>query len=169
MRAPVTSMASAPSVTVSWVVSLTDIGIFVGLSSATVHKCQYACNEEKDAVHDTKCERSFQHRALLICWEVQSIDICAPEDTEVDLVAISACNVRAVLMRYASKVIDSSDKSTDETQIDERDEARIGGRSMVGKECADCPSDTEHGNDEEDQDVGRCKGIGRSVDVYKVG
>lgn len=143
-------MASAPSVAVSRVVGLTDIGIFAGLSSSTMHKRQNACDEKKDAIHDAKRERRFQHCALLVCRKVQPVNICAAKDTEIDLIAVSAGDVRAVLMRYASQVVNSSNKSADETQVDKRDEARISGRPMVGKECADCPGDAEHGNDEED-------------------
>lgn len=36
---------------------------------------------------------------------------------------------------------------------------------MVGEERVDGPADSEHGNDEEDEDVGRREGVVGDVDV----
>jgi len=39
---------------------------------------------------------------------------------------------------------------------------------MVGEEGADCPGGGEDADDKEDEDVVRCEGIVRGIDVYEV-
>jgi len=87
---------------------------------------------------------------------MQAIYTDAAQDAEIDLVGIASCDVRAVLVGYAAQLVDPCDQGADETEVDEGDEEGVVFRAVVGEEGADCPGGREHGDDEEDEDVGGC-------------
>jgi hypothetical protein len=129
---------------------------------------QHARDGKENAVHDAKREAGLQHAALLIRREMQGIKgQCA--DKEVDLVWSAGGDGGAVFAGDAAQFVYACDQGPDEAQVDERDEACIVTRTVVGEEGCNCPGGTQHGDDEEDEDIGRGKGVVAGVDVDEVG
>jgi hypothetical protein len=120
-----------------------------------MEESQHTRNEEENAVHDPKRKGSLKHRTLLIATKIQAIHIDASY-AKIDLVRIAGCDVCAVFMGNAAKFIDACDERADETEVDEGDEEGVAFGAGVGEEGADCPGGCEHGDDEEDEDVGGC-------------
>jgi len=140
----------------SAVVCLPNVGVLPAIPSTTMEESQHARNKEENAIHNPKSKASLQHRALLIGTKMQAIHINASQDSKVDLVGIAGCDVGAVFVGYAAQFEDACDERADEAEVDEGDEEGVVFRAMVGEESADCPGGGEHGDDEQDKDVGRC-------------
>jgi len=162
MRTPVTAMTSTPPMSMPAHMRLPcniRLPSLLPPTPTTIHKRQQARKSKENTIHNPKRKTSLQHRTLFICCEMKGIDRYGAEDTR-DLVLGVGGDVCAVLTRDAAQFVDASDEGADEAEVDEGYEQRVVFGAVVGEEGADCPGRSEDGDDEEDEDVVWCEGVG---------
>jgi len=161
-------MAAAPPMAMSTNMRLPHISLLPILPPSTNTQRQKTCNEKEDTIHNPKCKARLQHRTLFIGGEIKAVQARVSEDPKIDLVGIAGCDARAVLFCDAPELVDACDEGADETEVDEADEEGVVFGAVVGEEGCDRPGRSQHGDDEEDEDVSRCEGIIGGIDVDEV-
>ena len=104
-----------------------------------VHPSQDGGEEEHDAVHDAKREACLEHRAGLVGLEVKVGARHGPESAEAGVPVPVLGQVRAVGVGNVAQVPHAGNEGADEAEIDEGDEAGVGRRAVVGKDCKEGP------------------------------
>lgn len=133
------------------------------------HQCgQQTGDKEKDAIHDAKGPAGLEHGAGLVHAHAKSVDVRLAEDAEGQGVALAG-ERRAVVGADATQVVDASDESPDEAEVDEGDEVAVVPAAVVGEEGEDGPYSREYCDNEEDEDGGWGEQILGIVDVDEVG
>lgn len=135
----------------------------------TMYACEDGRAEEEEAVHDPKGEACLEHAARLVHIDIRRIDLGAPKDAKAYINRRAPCNIDAVDVPDEAQVVNARDKGTDETEIDKRNEQRIGRTSVVREQREDCPGEAENRDDKQDQDVVRGEKVSFDVAVDKVG
>lgn len=115
----------------------------------THHTSQQARNEKENAIHDSKRKARFQHRARLVNFDTHTVDIRVSKCSEVDVVAGSSGQVRAIWVGDEAEFVNAGDECPHETEIDEGDEERVGAGAVIGEEGCDGPGTGEHRDDEQ--------------------
>lgn len=153
--------AATGTVSVTVVVCLSVVCLAVGAACAvSVEPGQDGGEEEEDAVHDAKGETSFEHGAGLVHSGVDAVvGVSGTEGPKVYVKAAAGVDVDAVGGSYVTQIPDRGDEGPDETQVDDRHEERIVRRAVVTEQGEDGPSQTEHRNNEQDQNIVWCQRI----------
>ena len=86
---------------------------------SSVHEEQQEeCDEKENAVHDTKCERCLEHCARLVDvgrkWRVSAKSVGS--ERYIDAIV---GEIRAILIGYATELIDARYEGSNETKVDE--------------------------------------------------
>jgi len=125
--------------------------------------------KEENTIHDTKRKRRLEHRTRFINIDTDAIERRGAKDAEGDAVRVGGFQRCAVCAADAAQVVDAGDEGAYEAQVDEGDEVGVGARAVVGEERGDGPDGGEHGDDEEDEDVGGGEFVVFCVDVDEPG
>lgn len=125
------------------------VAAVIGAHVAAMHKRDDSGGEEEDDVHDAKGPASLEHRAGLVVDKV----VAGSNDTDIahrDIPVLSTANAHAVCVADIAKVVDGSDKGTEEEDVDKSDKVSVGGGAVVTEEGEEGPGKSEHRDDEED-------------------
>lgn len=114
------------------------------------HDCR---EEEEQAVHNAKRKARLQHATRPVDVQMQRIERRAPQNPQANGRRRPRRDADAVKVLDKAQVVHARDKGTDESEIDETDEARVGAGAVVREEGEERPGEAEHGDDEEDEDV----------------
>lgn len=170
VRAPMAPVAVA-STTTPVRVPVRVVGVAaIGLGTAhppTMHPSKHGGEKEHDCVHDAKCEAGLEHGAPLVGSNVDA----GPGNGPTPAAGAPCAPVPggAVGLSDESQEVDGGDEGSDEGEVDERDEHRVGAAAVVGEEGEAGPGKGEDGDDEEDQDVVGRQGVALDVDVDEPG
>lgn len=134
-----------------------------------MHQRQHSRKEKEHAVHNPKRPARLQHATRLINVQIQRIQRRAAQNPKADISLAPPREIDAVVVLDETEVVDACDKGADETEVDDTDEAGVGGGAMVGEEGEEGPGEGEDRDDEEDQDVGGREEVGVVVDGNEVG
>ena len=167
VRAAMASVRAASSASMPRVMRLLDNDP-IPLVPAPHKQRQQARDGEEDAVHDPERKGGLQHRARLVCGEVEPVHGHGAQGAG-DGVGGVVGDVGAVCVGDEAELVDAADEGADEEEVDEGDEESVGAGAVVGEEGRDRPGGAEDGDDEEDEDVVRREGVGFGVDVHEVG
>ncbi|KAI9642424.1 hypothetical protein NHQ30_009229 [Ciborinia camelliae] len=137
----------------------------VSLTAPPDRTSQETRDGKEDTIHDTKSKAGLQHGAGLLDLHAHAMDIGAAKRPEIDIVPRAIVHGCAVGVRDEAQCVDAGDERPHETEIDEGDEERVVARAVVREEGGDRPGASEHGHDEEDQDVVWGEGVVGGVDV----
>jgi len=137
-RSRVARAARAVAVTRAVDFALDDDAVAIVAVVSVNEECEDASNEEEDDVHDAKCPRRLEHRALFI--DVKSIGVSRDSDeAQVGAVRAIGLPVRAVCVGNASELIDCADECADEEKVDEGDEVGGMASARIQEERSECP------------------------------
>jgi len=117
----VRAVASTSPVSMATDMCFLDDNALVAAVAAANEEGEEGGDGEEDAVHDPEGEGSFEEGADFVGFDVESSNI-HPHIPEINPICRTTAHVRAIRMRDKSELVDTSDESTDETEIDEGDE-----------------------------------------------
>jgi len=127
-------------------------------------------DEEENNIHDAERETGLEHRARLIQMQAKRIrNAAAPrKDSNIEAarVRIPLTPLRTIPLGDGAEIVDASNQSADEEQVDNGDEhGGVAGR-VVGDKRRQSPDGGEDGDDEEDEDHGGREShlLGEAVD-----
>ncbi|TGO19800.1 hypothetical protein BTUL_0002g00440 [Botrytis tulipae] len=147
-----TPMTSTSTMSMSGHMSLPHINLLISprrsLMTLPHHTSQQTRDEEEDAIHDTKRKTRFEHGTRFIHFDTDPINIGISKRPEIDVVAGGRRQMRTVGIGDEAQLVHARDKGPHETEIDERDEERVGARAVVCEERGDGPRAREHRDDE---------------------
>jgi len=127
--APAMAPAMAPPMGVTPLPRVVLLLLRFGL--AAMYPREDGCAEKEEAVHDTEREACLEHTARLVHTDIKRIDLGTPKDTKAYISRGAPRNIDAVNVSDEAQVVDARDKSTDKSEIDKRNELRIGGASVI--------------------------------------
>ncbi|TGO47991.1 hypothetical protein BCON_0256g00200 [Botryotinia convoluta] len=168
-----TPMTSTSTMSMSRNMRLPHINLLIppprSLMTLPHHTSQQTRYKKENTIHDSKRKTRFEHRTRFINFDTHPINIRISECPEIDIVSGGSSQMGTIRVGDEAELVDAGDKGTYETEIDERDEERVGARAVVGEEGCDGPGAGEHGDDEQYEDVVWGERIVGCVDVDEEG
>ena len=143
------------------------------LHMPTMDPRQEPRRKEEDHIHDPQAKTPLQHPARLADTHVpppgHTQPELVPQRPELQIHARPGLDGRTVGGGDEAEEVDSRDERAGKGQVDDGDEARVGGGPVVAEEREDGPGECQRRDDEHEQDGGGRHEVGVEVQVHEVG
>ena len=169
MMAPMATMATAMSAPTATPLLLAMPSLSL-LHMPPMNPRRHPGREKEDDIHNPQPKTPLQHPARLADAHIPPRHHPQiPQRPEVQVHARPGHDGAAVGGGDEPEEVDGGDEGAGKGQVDDGDEARVGGRAVVAEEREDAPGQRDGRDDEHEQDGGGRHEVGVEVQVHEVG